>query len=111
MCVRQTPSPCALHPPPLDPKTDGAFNQVMSHHENQDVGPDPVWGLGVFIVGLVTMAIGGATTRHWVFNIGEGTLLIGVVLFVAAIAITSHRQEHVITRLKRAFRNDDIDAD
>jgi hypothetical protein len=80
-------------------------------NEGQDVGPDPVWGLGVFIVGVVTMAIGGATTRHWVFNIGEATLLIGVVIFVSAIAITSHRQEHVVTRLKRAFRNNEADVD
>jgi regulator of protease activity HflC (stomatin/prohibitin superfamily) len=38
-------------------------------------------------------------------------LLIGVVIFVSAIAITSHRQEHVVTRLKRAFRNNEADVD
>jgi hypothetical protein len=74
-----------------------------------DVGPDPVWGMGVFIVGLTTMAIGGATTRHYVFNVGEGLLLIGVFWFLATVAITSHRQEDFLTRLRRAIRSGDAE--
>src|SRR5690606_34599701 len=44
-------------------------------------GPDPVVGLGLFLVGLVVMATGGAATWHYVFNVGEGILLLGAVVF------------------------------
>lgn len=71
--------------------------------------PDPVWGLGFFILGLIIMAIGGATTRHWWFNVGEGLLLIGVAVFLTFVGITSHRQEHVVKRLRRAFQGTEQD--
>ncbi len=77
--------------------------------ETVDVGPDPVWGFGVFLVGMITMAVGGAFTRHWVFNIGETLLLLGVGIFVGCVAITSHRQEHLLKRLRRALRKRDAD--
>jgi hypothetical protein len=77
--------------------------------EAADPGPDPVWGLGLFIVGLFVMAIGGAGTWHWMFNIGETLLLVGVIVFVTCIAITSHRQEHLVTRLRRAFSGEPDD--
>jgi len=54
--------------------------------------PDPVWGLGVGIVGLVVMATGGAGTWHWVFNIGELIMVIGAALFLGAVTVTSLRQ-------------------
>ena len=104
MCALLTPSRWRQ----LDPVLRSASNRVVSKRGNA-AGPDPVWGLGVFIVGLLTMAFGGATTRHWVFNIGETLLLIGVIVFVGAVAVTSHRQEHVVKRLRRAFKNDEID--
>jgi hypothetical protein len=56
-------------------------------------GPDPVWGIGVFIVGLVTMATGGAKTWHWVFNVGEAVMLIGIATFLVVIAINAVREE------------------
>lgn len=104
MCALPTPSRWRH----LDPVRRRASNRGVSKADKA-TGPDPVWGLGVFIVGLLIMAFGGATTRHWVFNIGETLLLIGVIVFVGAVAITSHRQEHVVKRLRRAFKNDEID--
>ena len=55
-------------------------------------GPDPVVGVGVFVVGLFVMAVGGAANWHYVFNAGEGVLLLGAVMFLASVAITAHRQ-------------------
>lgn len=76
----------------------------------EDVGPDPVWGMALFVVGALTMAIGGATTRHILFNVGAGVLLAGVVVFVACVAITSHKQEHLVVRIRRALRGEDQDS-
>jgi hypothetical protein len=64
----------------------------------RDVGPDPVWGVGAFCVGLLIMAIGGAATMHVVFNVGEGLMLIGAVYFLAALAIASLKREPVDLR-------------
>ncbi|MFP6685478.1 MAG: hypothetical protein VB934_12225 [Polyangiaceae bacterium] len=54
--------------------------------------PDPVWGLGVGITGLVVMATGGAGTWHWVFNVGEFIMLVGAAMFLGAATSTSLRQ-------------------
>jgi hypothetical protein len=82
------PSPSAVPPSDVEERPD----------ETADVGPDPVWPLGLFIVGLLIMASGGAFTWHWVFMIGEALLLIGVVWFLAAVAITRLKQEPVAWR-------------
>jgi hypothetical protein len=71
--------------------------------EERDVGPDPVWALGLFIVGILVMATGGAGNWHWVFNVGEAMLLVGVVATLVMVAITSHRQEPVGERIRRAL--------
>ena len=58
-------------------------------------GPDPVIGVGLFVVGLLVMATGGAFTWHYVFNVGEGILLLGAIVFLANTAITSLRIDPV----------------
>ena len=58
-------------------------------------GPDPVVGLGLFLVGLVVMATGGAATWHYVFNVGEGILLLGAVVFLVSTAISSVRLDPI----------------
>lgn len=58
-------------------------------------GPDPVIGLGLFLAGLLVMAIGGAATWHYVFNVGEGVLLLGAVLFLVSVAISSLRLDPI----------------
>lgn len=53
---------------------------------------DPAIGLGIFVPGLFVMAVGGAMTWHWVFNIGEGVMMLGMAHFVAAILLTALQQ-------------------
>jgi hypothetical protein len=60
-----------------------------------DVGPDPVWGLTVGIVGLVVMAVGGAGNWHWTFNIGEGVMLLGAFVFFYCVAATHLKQRPI----------------
>ncbi len=61
----------------------------------KDVGPDPGWGVGLFVVGLLVMSVAGAATWHWVFNVGEALLLIGAMVFLAFVAMTSQKQDPV----------------
>ena len=74
--------------------------EIRKTDEQPDVGPDPVWGLGMFIIGLVTMAMAGAFTWHWVFVTGEAFLLVGVVWFLAAVARTRLKQDPIPWREK-----------
>jgi hypothetical protein len=57
-----------------------------------DVGPDPVHGIAIGAFGLVNMALGGATTQHLWFNVGEGLLLLGAAVFLGSVAITHFKQ-------------------
>ncbi|HHH28191.1 MAG TPA: hypothetical protein ENK57_07580 [Polyangiaceae bacterium] len=82
--------------------------------EVADLGPDPVWGVGLFVVGLLVMGVGGAMTWHYVFNVGEAILLLGAVVFLLFVAISSQKQDPIRLRtvLQRALgRDDDIDGD
>lgn len=58
----------------------------------QRVRLDPATGIGIFVPGLFVMAIGGAATWHWVFNVGEGIMLAGMTYFVVAVAWTALQQ-------------------
>jgi hypothetical protein len=51
----------------------------------EDVGPDPVWGVSVGIVGLLIMGTAGALTWHYVFNVGEAIMLLGAVMFLYSV--------------------------
>lgn len=53
---------------------------------------DPAIGLGIFVPGLFVMAIGGAATWHWIFNVGEAFMLAGMTLFVGAVILTALQQ-------------------
>lgn len=53
---------------------------------------DPATGLAFFVPGLFVMAVGGAMTWHWIFNLGEGVMLLGMTYFVAAVTLTALQQ-------------------
>jgi hypothetical protein len=63
----------------------------------------------MFVVGVLVMAAGGAGNWHYVFNVGETLLLVGVVAMLVMVAITSHRQEPVGERIRRALRGDEAE--
>ncbi len=74
-------------------KDEGA-PEVISEEEAEkraERGPDPSIGIGFFVVGLLIMAVGGATTHHYVFNAGEGLVLLGAVIFLISVAVTHYR--------------------
>lgn len=53
--------------------------------------PDPAVGATLTLLGIVLMGITGATNLHFAFNASTGVAMLGAVLFVAAVAITSFR--------------------
>lgn len=53
---------------------------------------DPATGFGIFVPGLFVMALGGAMTWHWIFNIGSGIMLAGMTYVVVAIMLTALQQ-------------------
>jgi hypothetical protein len=55
-------------------------------------GPDPVVGVGLVIVGILIMGIGGAATAHYLFNFGTGIAILGAVLFVAFVTLSTYKQ-------------------
>lgn len=57
-----------------------------------DVGPDPLWGAACAFLGFFVMAFGGATDRHYVFNAGSVVMLLGALVFLIQLGVTSYRQ-------------------
>ena len=60
-----------------------------SEHPNE--GPDPVVGVGLVIVGILVMGIGGAANGHYLFNFGTGVAILGAILFVLAVTLSTYR--------------------
>jgi len=60
--------------------------------EREVKGPDPVVGAGLVVVGILIMGIGGAATAHYLFNFGSGIAILGAVLFVAFVTLSTYRQ-------------------
>jgi hypothetical protein len=55
-------------------------------------GPDPVLGLGVALLGILVMGLSGAATLHYVFNAGTVLTLVGAVMFVGSVTLSSLRR-------------------
>ncbi|MBK6519079.1 MAG: hypothetical protein IPM79_38700 [Polyangiaceae bacterium] len=51
--------------------------------------PDPVVGIGLVILGVLVMGIAGASTLHYVFNIGTAIAIVGAIVFVVSVALSS----------------------
>jgi hypothetical protein len=61
--------------------------------DRQENGPDPVVGVGLVIVGILIMGIGGAANAHYLFNFGTAVAILGAVLFVAFVTLSTYRQK------------------
>ncbi len=51
--------------------------------------PDPVIGIGLVVLGVLIMGIGGAATLHYVFNAGTAITIVGALVFVISVAMSS----------------------
>jgi len=59
--------------------------------EDKKRGPDPVVGIGLVILGVLVMGIGGAATFHYVFNIGTAIAIVGALVFLVSVVLSSLR--------------------
>ena len=50
-------------------------------------GPDPVYGAGLTIAGIVGMGIFGALGKHYAFNVSTGLAIVGAARFVLSIVL------------------------
>ncbi len=66
--------------------------KAPSKRSRRNPGPDPVYGAGIALLGILMMGIAGAATEHYAFNVGSATAILGAILFAGAIALTSLRQ-------------------
>ena len=57
--------------------------------DSEPSGPDPIYGLALIVVGILTMGVAGAATLHYVFNAGTALTILGAMLFVGSLAVSS----------------------
>lgn len=55
------------------------------------LGPDPVVGVGMVIFGILIMGVAGAGTWHYVFNVGTGLAVLGAIVFLVSVVVSSLR--------------------
>ncbi|HVY46660.1 MAG TPA: hypothetical protein VHB21_12315 [Minicystis sp.] len=66
-----------------------------------DVGPDPVFGAGIALLGILVMGISGASDAHYAFDVGVLTAVLGAGTFVVSVALSAMKQK------KLAAENDE----
>ena len=50
---------------------------------------DPSLGIGLVILGVLVMGVAGAFTSHYTFNAGTGIAIVGAVLFVVSVTLST----------------------
>jgi hypothetical protein len=67
-----------------------------------DVGPDPVIGAGIALLGMFLMGVGGAQGAHYLFNFGVLVAVLGAVLFVLFVTVTALKQRRALGQASRS---------
>ena len=60
-----------------------------------DLGPDPVVGAGITLLGILVMGISGAADAHYAFDVGVLTAVVGAGTFVVSVALSAMKQRKV----------------
>lgn len=53
---------------------------------------DPSVGIGLVILGVLVMGVSGAATWHYPFNVGTGVAIVGAILFVVSVTLSTLQQ-------------------
>jgi hypothetical protein len=77
------------------PTSDQAPEGAPLSPPNKDVGPDPVIGAGVTLLGIFLMGVGGAWDAHYLFDFGVLIAVTGAVLFVLFVTVTALKQRRL----------------
>jgi hypothetical protein len=54
---------------------------------------DPAVGVGLVILGVLVMGVSGAATWHYAFNAGTGIAILGAILFVLSVTLSTLRDK------------------
>ncbi|WP_437568058.1 hypothetical protein [Sorangium sp. So ce542] len=88
---------------PMSNEAGGVQGSGLSRATSEnDVGPDPVIGAGIALLGIFLMGVGGAQGAHYLFNFGTLVAVLGAVLFVLFVTLTALKQR----RASRASSSD-----
>jgi hypothetical protein len=79
-----------------------AGGRLASGSSDHDVGPDPVIGAGIALLGIFLMGVGGAQNAHYLFNFGVLTAVLGAILFVLFVAVTALEQRRALGHASRS---------
>lgn len=77
---------------PASAKVSEAGAGLGDRAERSREAPDPVVGIGLVILGVLVMGIAGAATLHYVFNIGTAIAIIGAVVFLVSVVLSSLKE-------------------
>ncbi|WP_437671737.1 hypothetical protein [Sorangium sp. So ce131] len=92
---------------PMSDEAGGAQGGGLSHATSEnDVGPDPVIGAGIALLGIFLMGVGGAQGAHYLFNFGVLVAVLGAVLFVLFVAVTALKQRRALSASSRTSSPD-----
>ncbi|HTN86987.1 MAG TPA: hypothetical protein VL242_24985 [Sorangium sp.] len=88
---------------PMSNEAGGVQGGGLSHATSEnDVGPDPVIGAGIALLGIFLMGVGGAQGAHYLFNFGVLVAVLGAVLFVLFVTLTALKQRRALGLSTRA---------
>jgi hypothetical protein len=82
---------------PMSNEAGGVGGREMAPtSSDHDVGPDPVIGAGIALLGIFLMGVGGAQNAHYLFNFGVLVAVLGAVLFVLFVTVTALKQRRAL---------------
>ena len=76
--------------------------RLASASSDQDIGPDPVIGAGIALLGIFLMGVGGAQGAHYLFNFGVLIAVLGAILFVLLVTVTALKQRRALSQASRS---------
>lgn len=88
------------HAPPDREKHDHAAEAAADkaralRASKKDVGPDPVSGAGVCLLGIFLMGVGGASDSHYLFDFAVGVAVLGAAGFVGMVALSALKRKEL----------------
>lgn len=90
----------------MSDEAGGAGGGLAHATSENDVGPDPVIGAGIALLGIFLMGVGGAQGAHYLFNFAVLVAVLGAVLFVLFVAVTALKQRRALGLAPRASSPD-----
>jgi hypothetical protein len=66
--------------------------EPLANPQGADVGPDPVIGAAITLLGILAMGISGAADAHYPFDVSVLVAVVGAGVFVGSVALSAMKQ-------------------